>query len=331
MTSTLARTQQTMKNPAKVLSHLRGSQTLGLLAVAVVAAIGFTIASPYFLTEDNIRNILISVSVIGTMSAVLTLVVVSGMLDLSVGSAAALSAVAAATVTTTWGWSPIYGVVAALACGAACGLFNALIVTSVKINPIIVTIGTLSVFRGLAFIVTDGRDVAVNDPISDFLAFDKIWFVPAPVFIMLVVFGCTAWIAHQTTFGRALYAIGANPKAARLAGLPMARTRIVILVAMGVVVGIAALVLNAQSGSAVPGAANGYELQALTAVLLGGASLQGGEGRISGTLLGVLIIGIINNGMTLLSVPSFYQTVASGVLLLVAVAIDQLRRGGGFQ
>jgi ribose/xylose/arabinose/galactoside ABC-type transport system permease subunit len=314
-----------------VWSRLIGNQTLGLLGVVVLLVIIFSFASPYFLTAGNFRNILLSVAVIGTMAAVLTLVVVAGMLDLSIGSTAALTSVLSALLVASYGWNPFAAAGIGLVAGALAGLFNGFFVTIVRVNPIIVTIGTLSVFRGLAFITTGGKDVPVNDPISEVLGFGTIQGVPIAVIIMLVVFALTGLVAHQTTFGRNLYAIGANPKAARLSGIPMARTRIIILVAMGVVSAVAGIMLKAQAGAAVPSGATGYELQTLTAVLLGGASLQGGEGRITGTLVGVFLIGVINNGMTLLSVPSFYQTVASGLLLLVAVAIDQLRRGGGYR
>lgn len=309
---------------------LRG-QDIGLIAVLALLCVFFSVQSPHFASQSNVTNILQSVSIIGTMAAVMTLVLVCGALDLSVGAVVGLSGVSAAILMSSFGWPAPWAYAAALVTGLLCGLFNGLAVTRLRINPIIVTIGTLSLFRGIAFIVTDGKDIAVNDGLSNWLGFERLLFVPATVWVMALAFLAAWWVARFTTAGRTVYAVGANSRAARLAGLPIERTRLLIMVASGLAAGVAGLLLCAQAGIAVPAAGTGYELQVLTAVLLGGTSLVGGEGRVTGTLLGVLIIGVINNGMTLLSVPSYYQTVASGALLLIAVAIDQFRRGAVYR
>ena len=314
----------------KLLASLR-AQDLGLIAVLAALCVFFTVQSPHFATQSNLTNILQSVSIIGTMAAVMTLVLVCGALDLSVGSIVGLTGVTAALLMANHGWSawPAYAV--ALLVGLVCGLFNGLTVIRFRINPIIVTIGTLSLFRGIAFIATDGKDVAVQDGLSEWLGFERVGFLPVTVWIMAAVFLLVWWVSRFTVAGRSVYAVGANPRAARLAGLPIERVRLLIMAVSGLAAGVAGLLLCAQAGIAVPAAGTGYELQVLTAVLLGGTSLVGGEGRVTGTLLGVLIIGVINNGMTLLSVPSYYQTVASGALLLIAVGIDQVRRGKGYR
>lgn len=318
---------------ARVRSTLRlgAVQDLGLLIVLALLCAVFAATAPHFVTTGNLTNILLSVAVIGTMAAVMTLVVVGGALDLSVGSAAALAGVMSARLGEAAGHSAVVTLAVALATGAACGAVNGLVVTKLRINPIIATIGTLSAYRGLAFIVTDGDNVFIQTGLVRNLGFDRFLGLPVAVWVMLAVFAVVWWVSRFTTAGRALYAVGANPRASLLSGLRLGRARFWVLAASGTAAGLAGLLLNGQSGTAVPAAAQGYELQVLTAVLLGGTSLLGGEGRVTGTLIGVLIIGVINSGMTLLNVPSYYQTVASGALLLLAVAFDQLRRGTRYE
>ncbi|EMY35185.1 ribose ABC transporter permease [Arthrobacter crystallopoietes BAB-32] len=319
------------RDASPVRRVLPGAQDLALIGALVVLCAGFTIASPHFFTEANLINVLRSVAIIGTISAIMTLVLISGALDLSVGSIMGITGVLAAVMMSSFGLGPLTACAAALALGVVCGLLNAFCVVRLRINPIIVTIGTLALFRGIAFILTDGREIAVRDPFFDAIGFDRWLLLPVPVWVMLAVFTMAWWIAKYSVWGRTVYSVGSNPRASRLAGLPVDRARVIILAASGLAASVAGLLMLAQGGIAVPSAGTGYELQVLTAVLLGGTSLAGGEGRVARTLVGVLIIGVINNGMTLLAVPSYYQTVAGGVLLLVAVAIDQARRGAGYR
>ncbi|MCG2622960.1 ABC transporter permease [Arthrobacter sp. I2-34] len=327
--------QAAIQPPKHGASRLRrtlpGGQDLALIGALVVLCIGFAIASSHFLTEANLINVLRSVAIIGTMSAVMTLVLISGALDLSVGSIVGITGVLAAVMMSSFGAGPLTASAAALALGVVCGLVNAFCVVRLRINPIIVTIGTLALFRGAAFILSDGREIAVRDPFFDAIGFDRWILLPVPVWVMLGVFAVAWWIAKYSVWGRTVYSVGSNPRASRLAGIPVDRARVIILATSGLAASVAGLLMLAQGGIAVPSAGTGYELQVLTAVLLGGTSLAGGEGRVTRTLVGVLIIGVINNGMTLLAVPSYYQTVAGGVLLLVAVAIDQARRGAGYR
>lgn len=304
-------------------------RNLGLVAFAALLAVSFSLASPHFLTFGNITNMLLTVSVIGVMAAVSTLLVVGRELDLSIGSVAALVGVVVAILVESKGWSWPAGLAAGVAVGVLTGAFNGFMVGSLKVNAIITTIGTLALFRGLAFIVTDGQTEMVQN--QSLLAFGsgRILGVPYSVWILIAVFAAADFLAERTTVGRSIFAIGASPRAALLAGLNVNRIRFCMFVASGVSAALAGVLLIGQSGAAVPSGATGYELQVITAVLLGGTSLAGGEGSVLRTALGVLVIGILNNGMVLLSVPSFYQIAANGVLLLVAVGIDQprIRRG----
>lgn len=319
----------TVPVPAGRARRLVDLQSFGLLAFLALMVAALSFVSPYFLTLGNIINILLSVSVIGTMAAASTLVMVSRNLDLSVASIAALSGVLTAQSLGGWGFPAPLAILFGIGVGALCGAVNGFLINVCRINSIITTIGTLSVFRGVAFVITNGSTALVDDETLIFLGSGRVLGIPVSVWLMLLIYLAVHVLTTRMRVGRALYAIGANPRASLLAGLRLERYRFWVFVASGISAGLAGVLLNGQSGTAMPGAAVAYELLVVTAILLGGTSLHGGEGRASGTLLGVLIIGTLNNGMTLLSVPSFYQTVANGMLLLLAVGIDQYRRGGG--
>lgn len=298
---------------------------LSLLAFVGLLIVGFSLASPHFLSFGNITNMLLTVSVIGVMAAVSTLVIVGRELDLSVGALAALAGVVVAILVETKGWPWHAGLAAGIAVGALAGVFNGFMVAWLRVNSIITTIGTLALFRGIAFIVTDGQTAMVQNESILAFGFGRILGIPYSVWILVLVFLAAQFVAQRTAIGRAIFAIGASPRAALLSGLSLNRMRFGMFVASGISAALAGVLLIGQSGAAVPSGATGYELQVITAVLLGGTSLAGGEGSVWRTALGVLVIGVLNNGMVLLNVPSFYQIAANGVLLLVAVAIDQLR------
>lgn len=307
------------------VGKLRNHENLALAGALLALAAIFSYASPYFLSIANGLNVLLSVSAIGTVAAVTTLVLVSRALDLSVGSILGLSGVVAAALANAQPW-PV-AVAGAVLAGAACGALNGLAVVKLRIEPLIVTIGTLSVFRGLTYVATGGDTLAVESEALLDLGSGRVLGIPWSVLIVLAAFLACQFVATRTTVGRTLYAIGANPRAARLCGIGLARYRFWILVASGAAAGLAGVLLTGQAATAVPNAGIGYELLAITAVLLGGISLHGGKGGVLGTLLGVLIIGVLNNGMTLLGVSGYYQMIANGVLLLIAVTLDQVKRG----
>jgi ribose/xylose/arabinose/galactoside ABC-type transport system permease subunit len=301
-------------------------QIIGLIVCLVLLVAYFGFASPYFLSVQNLTNMLLSVSVIGTMAAMSTLVLISRGLDLSVGSIVGLSGVVAALVIQSSG-SVVGGLLAGLAVSGLCGLVNAALFVHLGINSIIVTIGTLSIYRGAAFVISNGQTVNVLSEPMLLLGAGRFVGIPYSVLLMLVLFIACHFIATYTTIGRSLYAIGANPRASVLSGLHLGRYRYGVFIANGVCAGLAGLLLIGQAATAVPTAGTGYELLVITAVLLGGASLHGGAGKILGTLLGVVIIGVLSNGMTLVGIDSYYQVIAQGILLLTAVALDRIRQG----
>ena len=252
-------------------------------------------------------------------------VIVARHVDLSIGSIVGLSGVVVASLADSWAWPAAVG--AALLAGMACGVLNGLIVSRLRIESLIVTIGTLSIFRGITYVATRGDTLTFDSEALMNLGAGRVFGVPWSVLVMLAVFLVCQLVATRTTPGRTLYAVGANPRAARLCGINLASCRFWVFVASGAAAALAGVLLTGQAATAVPSAGVGYELLAITAVLLGGTSLRGGEGSVLGTLIGVLIIGVLNNGMTLLGVGSYYQMIANGVLLLVAVGIDQVKRG----
>jgi len=310
------------EEPVVVKRRRRAPETAALAVVLLVLILFFSTRSEFFFTTDNAVNILFSAAVIGIVAAPATLLMVAGQFDLSVGSAAALIGVVMAWGTMEYGI--VQGIFLSILAGLAIGIVNGVCVTVFGINAFITTLAMLAILRGLAQVLADGQTLIL--PGFDGLGNARpIGDIPLPVFIFFAVMILMALVMRYTVYGRSMYAIGANAVAARLAGIKT-RTAIFfgfILSSSAVV--IAGLILVSQLGAASPQAATGLELTVVTAVILGGASLSGGRGTILGTLLGVLILGVLNNGMTIMNIDSFWQGVAKGVLLLVAVGFDQLR------
>ena len=299
-------------------------ESAALIVVLAALLIFFSIKSPVFLTQDNLINVLIAVATIGVLACPATMLLIAGQFDLSVGSGIALTSCSFAYLITH-GWSTGVAVVLTVGLGLLCGMLNGFLVTVIGINALITTLGTLSVFSGLAFLITNGVPIG-------FTAFGELALtrpaldVPWSVYIFFLFIVVSVFVLRMTVYGRALYAIGANRIAARLAGIRVGRTIFGTFVLSGFAIGIAGLISASQTGEGSGTAGTGYELTVVTAVVLGGASLAGGRGSILGTVLGLLIIGIIDNGLTLLNVESFWQQVVSGTLLITAVGFDVLRR-----
>jgi len=294
----------------------------GLLVVLVALIVFFWAKSPYFATEGNIINVLTAIAVTGIIAVPGTMLVIAGQVDLSVGSGAALCGVVMASVAQS---QPIWvGVVAALAVGILFGLFNGIVVTVFGVGALIATLGMLSVLRGITQIVANGGTITLVN-FSALGTGRPFLNIPVPVLLLIGVIVIAILVMRYTVFGRSVYATGSNPVAARLVGIRGNRAIVTGFVASGLACALSGLVLDSQLSAASPQAATGLELTVVTAIVLGGASLAGGRGTIQGTLVGLLIIGVLNDGLTLLNVNSFYQEVASGALLIAAVAFDQLR------
>lgn len=325
MTATPADTQDLAGGPEPVQPRRGRSvpELAGLLVVLVVLFVFFAIKSPFFLGSDNILNILTAIAVTGIIAVPATMLLVAGQVDLSVGSGAAFCGVLLATRVDSLGLGT--AVVVALLAGLTVGLVNGFFVNVVNVNSLITTLGTLAVLRGLTQLMANGQTAIVND----FAALGTarpFLNIPLPVMIFAAIVIAGVLLMRFTTFGRGLYAIGANPAAARLVGIRTRRVLMVTFLLSGLSVAVAGLILTSQLSAASPVAATGLELTVVTAVVLGGASLAGGRGTIAGTVLGLIIIGVLNNGLVLLNVNSFYQDVARGTLLILAVSFDQLRQ-----
>ncbi|REJ25481.1 ribose ABC transporter permease [Caldibacillus debilis] len=293
---------------------------LGLLLIVIV----LTILSPNFLTATNILNVFRQVSINALLAFGMTYVILTGGIDLSVGSILALCSALAAGFMTD-GMDPVLAVSAGLVLGALMGAANGFVIAKGKVAPFIATLATMTIFRGLTLVYTEGRPIT---GFSDSVAFKMIgrgYFlgVPVPVYIMLAIFLILYLVLKKTTFGRGVYAVGGNEEASRLSGLNVDRIKIGVYTISGLLSAFAGIILTSRLNSAQPTAGISYELDAIAAVVIGGTSLSGGRGRIVGTLIGTLIIGVLNNGLNLLNVSSFYQQVVKGGVILLAVLLDR--------
>lgn len=293
-----------------------------ILVLILIAVLG-SFLSPVFLTETNVRNILNQASVLGILACAQFLVVMIGGFDLSVAAVMALSSVIFATLGPA---SPPLGIAASLASGAALGLLNGVAVTFGRVTPMIATLGVMGIARGFAFVVTE-KSIAVPRPLLA-PAKTTIWIFTTPVVIWLAIALILAWILARTRFGRNLYAIGGNERSARLAGVPVVRRQIAVYVLSGALSALAGLALVVRTSSGVPHVGAGWELDAIAAIVIGGARLFGGEGSILKAMVGVIIYQTIANIMNLASLDPFYQDIvkATVIVIVVNVSVMQGRR-----
>lgn len=305
-----------------------GLRDLGTLFGLIIIFVVFSWLNPVFLTGPNLINILQQSSINACIALGMTLVIISGGIDLSVGPIAALAAVVAASLMVADVPIPL-AMMAALGVGTACGLFNGMLIAYAGLQPFIVTLGSLSLFRALALIYTGGNPVFGIPQEFRALTNGELMGIPTPVIIVTVLATACWLVLNKTPLGEYLLAVGGNQEAARIAGVPVARTRISAFVVSGVLASIAALILVGRLGAAEPTLGNLWELDAIAAAAIGGASLMGGKGSIVGTILGAIILGSLRNGLTLLNVQAFYQLLATGLIIIAAMLIDSATRKKG--
>jgi ribose transport system permease protein len=318
----IARIVAHLSESGRVRQYLIQSLGLGTFYVAVVAF--FSVASPVFLTYSNAVNVLSNASVIGIVSIGQALAIISGGFDLSVGGTIPLAAVLYAILSND-GVPTVLAMTCAVASGGGFGLVNGVIITRLGINPLITTLGTMSIGVGLAFSVTDGLTTPLNNIGAGFLANTTFGDITYYMIALLVTALLFHFVLKNTTFGRMIYAIGGNREASRLAGMRVEAVSIVIYALSGCLAAFAGVIVTSELLAGSPTVGSDAVLQSVAAVILGGAALTGGVGGIGGTMLGVLLLGTIANGLALLAVPPFYQQIATGVTLLVAVAFSRLR------
>ncbi|MCH4525733.1 ABC transporter permease subunit [Staphylococcus haemolyticus] len=293
---------------------------IGLILLIIVVSI----LNPSFLDLSNLLNLLRQISINGLIAFGMTFIILTGGIDLSVGSILALSSAFIALMITS-GVDPIIALIIGVLIGFVLGAVNGLLVTKGNMAPFIATLATMTIFRGLTLVITDGNPITNLGDSYLFQLFGKGYFIgiPVPAVTMIIVFVISLIILQKTTFGRHTYAIGGNEVAAKISGIKVNKIKILIYGISGLMSALAGGILTSRLNSAQPTAGTSYELDAIAAVVLGGTSLTGGKGRIVGTLIGVLIIGVLNNGLNLLGVSSFYQQVVKGVVILIAVLIDR--------
>jgi ribose/xylose/arabinose/galactoside ABC-type transport system permease subunit len=313
------------KSP-KILRSIKkflGPTGFGLLVALILELIIFASLSPYFFSSTNFSNIGRAMVIIGIGSIGATIVIISGGFDLSVGSVMAASGMLAAFVINQ-GQSNLVGVVLALMLGCGIGLLNGFVIGYLRINPLIATLAMLSIVRGLAYIISGGDAVIVSN--SSFLAIgtDSLFGIPITVWIFVTLFLSVGFLMPRTHFGRYVYAIGSNSRAARLAGIFVNRWTLVFYAFSGTTAALAGYVTVARTGQAEPSANIGAELDMITAVILGGASLSGGKGRLVGTFLAIVVLAILANGLILIGVPSYWQLPVKGCVLMGAIIWGEL-------
>ncbi|KQN48983.1 MULTISPECIES: ABC transporter permease [Rahnella] len=298
----------------------------GTLIGLLIIVITFSFLSPVFFTVPNLLNILQQSSINGIIALGMTLVIISGGIDLSVGPTAALSAVLGATLMVSGVPIPL-AIMATLGVGALCGVFSGMLVAYAGLQPFIVTLGGLSLFRALALIFTNGNPIFGIPMEFRTVINSTVFGVPAPIVIVIAIAAILWVVMNKTPLGEYILAVGGNEEAARVAGVPVKRTKVTVFVISGVLASLASLILIGRLGAAEPTMGNLWELDAIAAAAIGGASLMGGKGSVIGTLIGAVILGSLRNGLTLLNIQAFYQLLATGLIIIIAMLIDRATRG----
>lgn len=286
-----------------------------------------TIINSNFLTANNLLNLLLQVTSNALIAFGMTFVILTGGIDLSVGSILALSSALTAGLLGS-GMPVTLAILISLILGCILGVMNGLLISYGKLAPFIVTLATMTIFRGATLVYTNGNPITkgLSDTfLFQFLGQGYIVGIPFPVIIMFIVFIILYVLLHKTAFGKSVYAIGGNEKAAYISGVKLNKVKIIIYSISGIMASISGLIITSRLSSAQPTAGASYEMDAIAAVVLGGTSLSGGKGRILGTLIGALIIGVLNNGLNIIGVSAFWQQVVKGVVILIAVLIDRFK------
>ncbi len=303
----------------RVLNNLR------MLFVLIGLVILFSILSPYFLTARNLMAIGLTISVIGIVCIGQSMVLMTGDFDLSVGSVAGFCGMVVAWLTKNYGlYIPMFLV--GLAIGGLIGCINGLLVTKAKVNALITTLSMMTIFQGATFLVSNGFAVGVNQDDFRFLGTYRLAGIPMPIIILVVLYMIFFFILKYSVFGRYIYSIGGNPEAARLSGINVDKIKVLVFTFTGILSAFGGILLASRLGSAQTTAGSQYPLNSIAACVLGGIAIAGGEGNILGALIGVAIIGVLKSGLIMVNMPSYYQWIANGIVLIAAVYLDTRRK-----
>lgn len=305
---------------------IKNNEILGPLAALLIMTIALAFLSDNFMTYANILNLLRQVSVNIFIAFAMTFVILTGGIDLSVGSTLALTSALTAGLITS-GMNPFVCLILGLLIGGLLGLINGVFISMGNLAPFIVTLATMSIYRGFTLVYTNGNPITgvAKEGIFKFLGRGSVLGIPFPIIIMIIIFVILYIFLHRTPFGRKIFATGGNEKAALISGISINKIKIFVYTISGVLSAISGLILMSRLNSAQPTSGVGAEMDAIAAVVLGGTSMVGGKGSLYGTLVGALIIGVLNNGLNIIGVSSFYQQVAKGVVILLAVLLDSYK------
>ena len=308
------------------MQYINNIRQYGLLIVFGIICLIISLITPQFLTVSNLTIIVTQVSINALLAFGVTFVIITGGIDLSLGSIVAVTGVTAAMLAHPDNYPVLIPIVMGLLAGLLMGAFNGFIITKSKIAPFIVTLGTMTIGRGLALILSDGRPVSNLSDSFNYLGSGTVLGIPILILIFILVFAVCSIILSKTVLGRYIYAIGGNEQAARASGINIDRVKLSVYSISGLLAGLAGILLASRITTGQPNAGAGFELDAIAAVVIGGTSTAGGRGTMVGTLIGVLLIGVINNGLDLLNVTSYYQQIVMGIIIIGAVVLDSLNQ-----
>lgn len=308
------------------MHYIKSLRQYGIFIVFSIICLIISIISPQFLTVSNLTIIVTQVSINALLAFGVTFVIITGGIDLSLGSIVAVTGVSAAMLAHPDTYPILLPIFTGLSAGLLMGAFNGFIITKSKIAPFIVTLGTMTIGRGLALIISNGRPVSNLSDSFIFMGSGKILGIPFLIIILIFMFSLCSIILNKTILGRYIYALGGNEQAARASGINVNQVKMAVYSISGLLAGLAGILLTSRITTGQPNAGAGFELDAIAAVVIGGTSTSGGKGSIAGTLIGVLLIGVINNGLDLLNVTSYYQQVVMGIIIIGAVVLDSLNQ-----
>ena len=311
----------------RISSSNETSSLMTVLTALIILIVFFSLSSPYFFSLNVFMNIGMYAAIVGTLACSMTLINVSGNIDISGGAQIAIVGMVTAVLIRSSVVPLWLCVVLGILTGSLCGAVNGFFITSLKLNAFITTIATMQSFRGIAYLISKGQTLVISIPAFKFIGRGYIGIIPFTLVVLIAFNLIFHFITKHTVFGRTIYMIGGNAQASFLSGIKVQRTKFILYVINGTMAGFAGMMLASQSGAGLPMAAMNTNMLALSAVILGGAGLSGGRGTILGTFIGVMVLSTLNTGMTMLSISSFWQDVIIGTVLLLSVSIDAVKSG----
>jgi ribose/xylose/arabinose/galactoside ABC-type transport system permease subunit len=319
---------QTDRRPVGISTknRFRGIGQYGIFIAFILICLVLSVVTPKFLTVSNLTIVVTQVSINALLAFGVTFVIITGGIDLSIGSTVAVTSVVAASFAHPDTYPVIVPILTGLAAGLLLGAFNGLVITKSKVPPFIVTLGTMTIGRGLALILSKGRPVSNLSDSFNFIGGGQILGIPTPILILIVFFIISSVVLKKTVLGRYMYAVGGNELAAQASGIQLNKVKMVVYTLCGGLAALAGILLTSRITTGQPNAGVGFELDAIAAAIIGGTSTSGGTGTMTGTLIGALLIGVISNGLDLMNVTSYYQQVVMGVIIIGAVVLDSLNQ-----